>query len=113
MGRSNYSSRRSKLRQAMMAAVTPRDVYEIVKLQVFLARHGDPMAVREVLDRTVGRAEEVVRVDLSATELLPDADEEARAMDGTVPALPLSRCAGIAATAGELAGRLLRPSPPA
>jgi hypothetical protein len=61
--RRRRSSRTAKLRAAMMAAVTPHDIHDIVKLQVFLALKGDPLAVREVLDRTVGRA-------VSVTELL-------------------------------------------
>jgi hypothetical protein len=69
MNRSRYSNKRSKLRAAMMAAVTPRDVYEIVKLQVFLAKRGDPMAVREVLDRVVGRAEAVLIHQIETTDI--------------------------------------------
>jgi hypothetical protein len=53
--RKSYARKSASLRRAMMAAVTQKDVYEIVKLQVFLARRGDPLAVREVLDRVVGK----------------------------------------------------------
>jgi hypothetical protein len=76
----------------MLRAVTPGDISEIMKLQVFLARKGDPIATREVLDRVVGRPATVTEIvttsgaDVSMTNLLP-ADDEARQMDATIPAV--------------------------
>jgi len=107
--RKTYAKRSASLRKAMLAAVTEADVYEIVKLQVFLARRGDPIATREVLDRVIGKPasmESVMsREDWEAgkssklssygepagrdlTTCLEPADAESLAMDGTVPRLP-------------------------
>lgn len=75
----------------MMAAVTPRDIYDIVKLQVFLALKGDPMAVREVLDRTVGKApsvEELAAIEereMPAVQMPGVLEEEVRLMIESVP----------------------------
>ena len=82
-----------------MSAVTDADVFEIMKVQVFLARKGDAIATREVLDRVIGRPASV-DAELSVSgnghdALAPamydeqHALEEALAMDATVPALPL------------------------
>jgi hypothetical protein len=44
------------LRRAMLAAVSPRDIYDVVKLQTFLALRGDTYAATFIMDRVVGKA---------------------------------------------------------
>lgn len=80
-------SKRS-LRRAMMQAVTPEDISEIMKLQVFLARKGDPVATREVLDRVVGRPTAVVDVVEDSSNSALNVQQSLMAMDYTIPALP-------------------------
>jgi hypothetical protein len=48
-----------RLRAAMLAAVSPEDVAAIVRQLVELAKGGSVPAIREVLDRTVGKPVEV------------------------------------------------------
>lgn len=97
----SFAKRSASLRKAMMAAVTPEDIQEIVKLQVFLALRGDPYATREILDRTIGKPATVdaimAREDdesvegtlaMSSFEPCDMADLEAIAMDSTVPERP-------------------------
>jgi hypothetical protein len=78
--RRRYASRTRTLREAMMAAVSPHDVYEITKLQVFLALKGDPLAAREVLDRTVGRAVSVAELVEMESRETPMAEREIRSV---------------------------------
>ena len=40
----------------MLAAVSPTDVYQIMKVQLFLALRGNSFAAKEVLGRCVGKA---------------------------------------------------------
>lgn len=44
-----------ELRSALIAAVTPEDVQEIITSLVKAAKGGDTIAAREVLDRTLGK----------------------------------------------------------
>lgn len=77
-----------------MDAVTPGDISEIMKLQVFLAKKGDPMAANFVFDRAIGKPASVLDVVHGTRQGLPDmstfmpADVEARTMDATVPSPP-------------------------
>jgi len=92
---SNNRHRRS-LKRAMLRAVTPSDISEIMKLQVFLALKGDPMAVREVLDRTIGRPGSVEVEDASPQAMpMVDAEElaqqEALEMLRSIPYVPETR----------------------
>jgi hypothetical protein len=45
----------AKLRAAIMAAVTPEDIDAIIRALVHRAKGGDMAAIREVLDRAIGR----------------------------------------------------------
>jgi hypothetical protein len=85
----NNKDKSRRLREAMLAAVSPKDVYDIVKLQVFLALRGDPLATREVLDRVVGKANDAAPAISSGTTLTPELlEEEVRAMHESVPRVP-------------------------
>jgi hypothetical protein len=86
-------NRTASLRKAMMAAVTEADVFEITKMLVFLARRGDPIATREVLDRVIGKPpcmdSVMAREAQETVVLMPGAvDAEILAMDATVPLMP-------------------------
>ena len=108
----NFSKRRrrkastpSQLRKSMLASVTPGYIYEIVKLQVFLAKRGDPLAVREVLDRTMGRpagAAEAAMIDRlqehEAEEFRGIIEADILAMHETIPAFPEGETALITQT---------------
>lgn len=50
-----HASQVGALRAALLAAVTPEDLTAIVGKLVELAKGGDVRAIREVLDRTLGR----------------------------------------------------------
>ena len=52
----------TKLRQAVLDAVTENDVVEIVKNQVKLAKEGDKAAIRFVMDYVVGARQNVTLV---------------------------------------------------
>ncbi len=89
-----WNSKKSvALRRAMLAAVTPKDVYDITKMQLFLALRGDTFAVREIIDRCVGKAasvSEMIALENSSDwaidrELI---DAELRMMRESVPSLP-------------------------
>lgn len=55
-GPGNPHARRSaELRQAMLEAVSPDDIAEIMQRLVQMAKEGDVAAIREVLNRVVGR----------------------------------------------------------
>lgn len=51
------------LRAAMLEAVTPDDLAAVIRLVVQRAREGEPWAVKELLDRTLGRAAVSVTVE--------------------------------------------------
>ena len=56
-GPGNPHARQSALlRAALMDAVTPADVREIIEALIVRAKEGDIAAAREVLDRTLGKA---------------------------------------------------------
>ena len=50
-----YASAVSKWRRALSAAVTPQDIQDIVLRLVDKAKAGEAWAIKEVLDRTLGR----------------------------------------------------------
>ncbi len=54
-----YGKRVGELRSALLGSVSDQDWNQILARLVQLARQGEPWAVREVLDRTVGRHEAV------------------------------------------------------
>jgi hypothetical protein len=67
----------------MLAAVTPDDVADLVRTLLGLAKGGNVAAIREVLDRVLGKSESIdllVRV-----EALEDTREPASGGDGLRP----------------------------
>lgn len=77
----------------MLTAVTPRDIYDITKLQRFLALRGDTLAAREVLDHCIGKAVSVTEMIVleSASRVRVDrgaAEAELQLMDDSVPMFP-------------------------
>lgn len=61
-GRNPKSVRTERLRVAMMASVSPEDIFEIMTEFIEAAKNGNISAAREVLDRAVGKTEESVLV---------------------------------------------------
>ena len=56
LGRGNpFNKRACELRSALMKAVTADDVAKIIAALVKLAKAGDVVAAREILDRTIGK----------------------------------------------------------
>lgn len=68
----SHNRKRRSLRRALMDAVTPGDISEIMKLQVFLARKGDPVAANFVFDRVIGKPTSVLDVVHGTSQGLPD-----------------------------------------
>lgn len=65
LGRGNpHAARVAALRAALLEAVTPDDVRAAVRALIDQARAGDVVAIRELLDRTVGKA--TLPVDLAS-----------------------------------------------
>lgn len=69
----------SKLRAALVAAVTEDDIHEIARSLIATAKGGDVRAVKELLDRTIGRPVE--------TDLI----ERLEAMEATLSAVEVQR----------------------
>lgn len=73
----------AKLRAAILAAVTPEDIDGIIRALVHRAKGGDMAAIRELLDRAIGRptdadlAERIERLERAAEELRRDAEAAA------------------------------------
>lgn len=53
----------AKLREALLAAVTAKDLREVVKALIREAKKGDVAAARELLDRTIGKVTNTIGVD--------------------------------------------------
>lgn len=61
-----YAKRVGELRSALIEAVTPKDIAAIARRLVAEAKAGNVPAIREVLDRTIGRpleADLLARID--------------------------------------------------
>jgi hypothetical protein len=85
-----------------MAAVTPRDAYEIARLQTFLALRGDTLAAQFIFDRTIGRPGTVAETALldamdnndgNSSRPTGMLEEELRRMLDSVPLVPLALAA--------------------
>ena len=64
-----YAHQVSRLRAAMLAAVSEHDMIAIIARLVQLAKDGDVRAIKELLDRTLGRPVEADLLErLSALE---------------------------------------------
>jgi len=53
-----HSKRTNQIRQSLLAAVTPADIQAIIRKLIELARAGDVVAAREVMQRAIGNAAE-------------------------------------------------------
>lgn len=62
-----YAKRTAEYRKAMMEAVTPEDVRGAIRALVLAARDGDVVAIKELLDRTVGKVTQPVAGDADGT----------------------------------------------
>ena len=63
MGRGNpFAKRITRLRSALLKAVTTEDIAEGVQMLMDKAKAGDVAAARELLDRTIGKARQPVDV---------------------------------------------------
>jgi hypothetical protein len=70
----------AKLRAALVEAVTDDDIREIARALIASAKSGDTRAIKELLDRTIGRPVEADFVErLEALEAAVEAAEERRA----------------------------------
>ena len=58
-GRGNpHAAQVGRLRAAMLESVTPEDIAAIIARLIELAKEGDVRAIKEVLDRTLGKPQE-------------------------------------------------------
>ena len=57
-----FIRRVTKLRSALLKAVTTEDIAEVVQMLIDKAKAGDVAAARELLDRTIGKARQPVDV---------------------------------------------------
>lgn len=70
----------AKLRAAILAAVTPEDIDAIIRALVHRAKGGDMAAIRELLDRAIGKptdadlAERLDALERAAAELRNDSE---------------------------------------
>lgn len=56
-GGNPYAKKTAELRAALYATVTPDDIKAVVAKLIILAKEGDVVAIRELLDRTLGKPE--------------------------------------------------------
>ncbi len=80
-GPGNLMAKRThELRTALYSAVTEADIAAAVRKLIELARGGDVVAIRELLDRTIGKPHEADLVDRLAVaeQLLKEALEHTR-----------------------------------
>lgn len=64
-----HAQRTAKLRAAMLKAVKPKDITDIVAALVDQARKGNVTAARELLDRTIGPASLIIDLADRVAEL--------------------------------------------
>lgn len=70
-GPGNPNARRSaELRQAVLDAVSADDIAEVIRKLIEMAKSGDPAAIKELLNRVIGRPAQVAAEDspFSATQ---------------------------------------------
>lgn len=58
-----YARRVARLRRELYRAVTPEDLRTVVRALVEKARSGDVAAIKELLDRTIGKARPIEDAD--------------------------------------------------
>ncbi len=63
-----FAKRVAELRKALLDAVTPEDIDAIARKLVEKAKAGDVVAVKELLDRCIGKAPAPVVLDLGHQE---------------------------------------------
>lgn len=71
-----FARRTAALRSALLAAVSEKDLKAIVAKLVKLAKAGDVIAAREVLNRCVGRPVETIVADVTAHGMPPITPED-------------------------------------
>jgi hypothetical protein len=54
-----YGRQVAKLRSALLSAVDPKDIKQIVAKLIVRSKEGDIVAIRELLDRCIGKAVEM------------------------------------------------------
>lgn len=57
-----FAAQTARLRAALLKAVTPKDIEAIAKKLVAAARRGETPAIKELLDRTIGKATQAVEL---------------------------------------------------
>jgi len=57
-----FAQRVHQLRSALLNTVTPSDIEEVVRKLLFMAKEGDVTAIKELLDRTLGKPVAAVEV---------------------------------------------------
>ena len=63
-GRGNpHAAHVGQLRSALMAAVKPKDIRAVAARLVQMAKDGDVRAIKELLDRTLGRPQEADMIE--------------------------------------------------
>ena len=61
-----FARRVHQLRSALLKTVTPSDIEEVVRKLLSMAKEGDVTAIKELLDRTIGKP--VTAVELSGAD---------------------------------------------
>ena len=60
-----------QLRAALLSAISPQDIEAVVKTLVTRALAGDVVAIRELLDRAIGKAQQTIEATIEAEHRLP------------------------------------------
>lgn len=72
-----YARRTAALRSALLDAVTEKDIHAAVRALISKAKSGDIAAIRELLNRLLGRVPEATESAESEPPPMPDMSEEA------------------------------------
>lgn len=77
-----YAARKTQFRTVLMEAFTPAEMLKVANALLKAARKGEPWAVRELLDRMLGKPKEHLELDaelrLTLTEAVRRIDEHRR-----------------------------------
>jgi hypothetical protein len=66
-------------RQTMLSTVTEEDTREVIRALIAAARDGVPWAVKEFLDRMIGKPMQQIEANITSTQLTPE--EQRRRLD--------------------------------
>ena len=72
-----HAKKVAKLRSAMLGAVTQKDFREVVKALIQRAKAGDVAAIRELLDRCIGKPKQAVDIEVDGRLASETRDPEA------------------------------------